>query len=125
MTDLNTLERHAFIRGDTALADIYDRAAMFDGIGIDTLNEVANIGLDKIKKTEYKRGKRDASNHELLEEIARLKVDLEQTQKNFDELLTAFVALVAWIKSDDAKTITNRKRTSQRLESWLRKWRTP
>lgn len=123
MTDYTKLERLAFINGQPDLAALYDKMAMIENIPPDVLDKVAEIGLDKIKEAEYERGKQDASNAELLEEIRRLTTDVAQKDENFTELLRAFDHFLKWLQSDDAKTITNRKQRVRTLESWLRKWR--
>lgn len=123
MTDYTTLERLAYINGKPDLAALYATAAMVEGLDSDTLIEITEIGLDKIKEAEYERGKRDASDAELLAQINRLTTDVKQKDENFAELLGAFDNFLKWLGTDAAKTITNRRQGVKTIQTWLRKWK--
>lgn len=116
MTDLNTLERHAYIGGQPGLAELYAKA-----------EELDSLDLSAIKESEYNRGYEDgkqaASAAELLAQVKRLTTDVKQKDENFAELLRAFGHFLKWLGTDDAKTVKNRKQGISTLEYWLRKWK--
>lgn len=113
MTDYITLERLAYIKGQHDLAALYDKAAMMNRLDVDTLIEVAEKGLDEIKEAEYKRGhaqgKLDASNNELLDEIAGLKTALKTAHRAHSELFNAYSNFLTWLGTDEAKLAATRK----------------
>jgi len=118
MTNYTELERLAYISGQPGLADLYDKAAVLEGIDLDEITE-------KAYKKGYRQGKKDASDDELLEEIAGLKAQVETLNTALSAMYTSYSNFLKWLQTDPAKQIATRREAIRNMERQILSWRAP
>lgn len=127
--DYSELERLAYISGQLELARLYDMAAVYARIDIDTLAEVADRGLDDIKQDEYARGfedgKQAASDAELLQKIKALEAQVKTLEDTHIAIYNSYAYFLNWLNGSEAKLAANRKQAIRNQEINLLRWRRP
>jgi len=118
MTNYTELERLAYISGQPGLADLYDKAAELEGIDLDSIqNEHHQNG--------YEQGKRDASDDELLQEIAGLKARVKTLDDACTAMYNSYAYFLNWLDGSEARLAANRKQAIRNQKSNLLRWRSP
>ena len=116
MIDLDTLERHAFVNGDTELSELYAKAALLDEIDTEEIKEDAY-------KEGYVDGKREASDAELLQEVADLKVQVQKLEEAHKAIYTSYSSFLDWLQTAPAQKGTVRKIAVVEMQRQILHWR--
>jgi len=104
------LERLAYIKGDTSLADLYDR--------LGELQELEDSEDDRLA-SEYKRGFEDGRYQDDKDALEAANSQIEVLKAANKAIYDEFNQFLYWLKSDEAKLATNRKKRIAHYERTL------